>query len=218
MKKKLALLPLAVLILASCDRTPATDPRTLTFTGVGVVTNFAPSKDYSLTIPGDTSKSVVGTLKADKSVSVSITADAVSKLSFSSSQTFYNNLKASNCDVSKLQIVNVEYVNLSAFDFSTSSGNSSYAEMSTETPNSDGTITTKRTNFYYSKGEGSIKGLVSCENTVVGNYNMVLKPGWNEVSRTNTYNPTTKTSSATTFDVISQKNSYSGQWRAFSRQ
>ncbi|MCD0164437.1 hypothetical protein [Deinococcus sp. 12RED42] len=220
MKKPLALLPLAALALAACNppSTPTADPLTLTFTGAGTVTNFAPAKDYSLTISGDTSKGIVGTLKADKAVSVSITADTAKTLKFFSSQAFYDDLKARNCDISKLQVVDVEYAYLSSLDFTTSNGTSSYLEMSTETPNADGTIATKRTTFYYAKGSGSIKGTASCPNSVASNYNMVLKPGWNEVSRTNIYNPTTKTSSAITFDTVSQKNSYSGQWRAFSRQ
>ncbi|OWL95109.1 hypothetical protein CBQ26_13740 [Deinococcus indicus] len=189
----------------------------MTFTGSGTVKNYTPDTEYTLTSADDLSKGKLGTLKADKTVTVTVTPDMISKFGMYTTQGFYDGMKALNCDVSKLQIVNVEYGRISDLNFTTTGGTKSFIEMSVQTPNADGTVKIKKTTFSYSKGNGSIKGSVSCPGGFSGIYNMVMKPGWNESVSFHTYNPATKTASPYTYDIVSQKTTYSGDWNAFSR-
>ncbi|NTY02402.1 hypothetical protein [Deinococcus sp. JMULE3] len=188
-KPVLAALVSLTALLASCrDQVTTTpvDPATLTVTSSGTLQNYTPDREYTLYASAGTSTFAVGTMKADKSVKLSITP-AQGGTAMSPLSSRLQGWKNDGCDVSKVSVVETQYRQFASFTFTTASGVAFYTLMQRSQEVGDGTINWDRTLLNYASGTGSIKGTVTCPDGFAATYNLNIKPGWNHVHYTFNY-------------------------------
>lgn len=218
MKKIILLVPALAAVLASCntpETKPAVDPLTLSFTGTGTA-DWAASTDLTLT---DTFTSngvtqTIGTLKADKTVNITITSDQVKAFGTISISNYKNSF--SKCDTSKLTTTgDAKYYSFTGADFNSGK---SYIVPSSSIKNADGSVNWTEDQFWYLDKTSTITGSITCSiatgasSNKVTNYDLNLRPGWNHIQRTYTWNSTTKTAINDKYNVAGYSNTYNGSW------
>lgn len=216
--RKTALIALTLpLVLAACT-TPETgpDPLTLNFTATGTLQNYTPGQTYALSVPLATGTTNVGEIKADKSVSATLTPD-IAKARSRTLSDFVNSIKTAGCDASQMSVQDTTYRSLSKFDFTTANGTASYVQARSEVTNTDGTRNVTEKAFWYATAAGSITGQYTCPGGDPITYNVTLQPGWNTIDTTGLFNPTTKTTTNIHYTSVASTNTYTGPWYAYTK-
>lgn len=207
-------------LLAACNTDGGPGPLKLSFTATGTIQNWDPTADAELSYTTRDTKLVVGKITgADNKVNIEMTADQATSVSMRSFNEYLTNWKASGsgCDYSKMVAVDTTFRFSEGFDFTTQAGTASVVYAQTSVKNADGTTTWNRTQFYYAQKEGSLIGKITCPANQTADYNIVLKPGWNTVQASWTYDPVTQISNARTFKTTAQTTKYDGPWYAYAK-
>ena len=213
MKKIILMLPALALALASCGPSgsqPPVDPLSLSFTGTGTA-DWAGNAPITLTDTFSGVQQNIGTLNPDKSVNITISPDKVRNFKLNSLAN-YNTF--TDCDRSGLKISqNANYYDFLSADFMDGS-TKSYLRPGTKIANANGTISYTDHQFWYLDQATTLTGTVKCSNDNI-NLNLNLKPGWNHIVETYTYDPTTKMYVNDNMTVADYSNVYNGSWMAY---
>lgn len=214
-----ALLPLA---LAACGPsktgttppTPMTDPLTLSFTGTGRVSAYSESFNWSTSVPLTESQKGqtynVGTLNADKTVSVSITADQAKSMAYpisSIKKSFFG-----YCDQDSLKLENSGDGLVYRFLSAHIKGNQDDFNLVPSYRNSSNGTLLSRTQhqFFYVTTAMKLTGTTQCTDGAK-TFNLDLQPGWNHVVRNYEYDSANQKTNSDKYEMA-QGNTYDGQW------
>lgn len=220
LKTSLALVASA-LLLASCGgggstSTTPTDPTTLTLTSNGRVQNFTPDREYTLSYDTGISLIQVGSMKTDKSVAISITAEQGSQ-NMSTLSAWHARMQAAKCDVTTLTVADTSYRVHTYYPFTQADGTKMYTVMQRATAVGDGTYNWDRTHMFYVKTAGGMKGTSNCSGVVTA-FNIELKPGWNVVHQTFNENPADMSWKNHQYTSGNPLTTVTGNWYAYKSQ
>lgn len=220
LKTSLALVASA-LLLASCggggSTTPPVDPLTLSLSLTGKSDNApAVTSDTQLTGSFGSKSYAAGVLRADKTVTVTITPEMIATMPKATYQGWKNAYatSGSNCDASKFVVAkDAEYIRAGEFDFAF--GGKNYTLIPEVKPQTAGTVTSyNRSEYWYSKAPAEVSGTITCGERLF-TYALNFQPGWNVVSFTFSYDSATQKYSTSARTIVSQQNAQTVNFRTY---
>jgi hypothetical protein len=213
----------SALLLASCggggSTTPPVDPLTLSLNLTGKSDNApAVTSDTQLTSSFWGKSYVSGVLKADKTVTVTVTPEVIAtmpKRTFQSWKDSYAT-SGSNCDTSKFVVAkDAEYFVTTEFNFAL--GGKNYLLIPEVKPQTTGTATSyNRSEYWYSKAPAEVSGTITC-GVDTFTYALSFKPGWNVIAFNYSYDSATRKFSTLARTIVSQQNAQTVNFTTYTR-